>query len=685
MDTFQQTIPYDLNLNKILIVDDLQANRRLMAMMFHGTEFTVTDADGAAAAIEMARAELPFLIVSDVQMPDMDGYSLCEVIKSDPHTANIAVIFITAHHRSTDFMTKGLNIGADDYIYRPFKRAELLARVRVVARLKQAEAEARRQTRIAQRRNQDLTLLYQVGNALTSTLDTETVLGKTTQLAQKFLGAEVASLWLLDEAAQHLILTASSETSGVVTGYTLPIDQGIAGYVARTGEPYFSADAAEDAQHHGDLVAASSYQARSILCVPLRVAERVIGVIQALHSTPHRFSASDLQLFESVTSAVSIAVENARLFEEVHAFNQQLEQRVTQRTRQLEQEKDKTWAILANMADALIVIDVAKRVLIANVRAEEMLNFRLAEVIGRAIPADLLDSPLWRAIEDMARSEVPTLSTAVDMPDPFRLDSLLSVQAHSSKMRDASGQIEGTVIVLRDVTALKEVERMKARFMAGVTHELKTPLAVIRTHANNLNVYYRRLSRRKRKGLMLAIEKQVLILESLVGGILDLARLDAGISLTLQAVDLVPLVTQILEELQPLAERKALLLQWNPPRRALAVSVDVHQISRVIRNLVDNAIKYTAQGTVTVTVAPAELKQRAAVSFQVQDTGMGIPAESFDRIFERFYRVDPAHTIPGTGLGLSIVKEIVEAHGGEIHVSSVPGKGSTFSVTLLAG
>ncbi len=150
-------------------------------------------------------------------------------------------------------------------------------------------------------------------------------------------------------------------------------------------------------------------------------------------------------------------------------------------------------------------------------------------------------------------------------------------------------------------------------------------------------------------------------------------------------MDLVPLVTQILEELQPLAERKALLLQWNPPRRALAVSVDVHQISRVIRNLVDNAIKYTAQGTVTVTVAPAELKQRAAVSFQVQDTGMGIPAESFDRIFERFYRVDPAHTIPGTGLGLSIVKEIVEAHGGEIHVSSVPGKGSTFSVTLLAG
>lgn len=683
MNTLQHNIPYDLDLDKILIVDDLQPNRRLVTMMFRGTEFTIVEADGAADAIEKAHIEWPFLIISDVQMPEMDGYGLCEVIKNDPDTAHIAVIFVTAHHRSTDYMTRGLNIGADDYIYRPFKREELLARVRAVARLKLAEAEARRQTRIAQRRNKDLALLYQVGNALTSTLDTEMVLGKTTQLVQEFLGAEVASLWLLDDAGQNLVLTASSEVAEDDVVYTLPIDQGIAGYVARTGEAYFSADTSQDTLHHGDLVKTSDYQTRSILCVPLHLADWVIGVIQALHSEPGHFSVSDLQLFESVTSAVSIAVQNARLFEEVQVFNQQLEHKVAERTRQLEQEKEKTWAILANMADALIVIDPELRVLIANVVAEEMLNFRLAELLGRPIPEDLLDSPLWRAIEDMARSEELTMSQAVDMADPFKPDTLLSVQAHSSKMWDDMGQIGGTVIVVRDVTALKEVERMKARFMAGITHELKTPLAVIRTHANNFSTYYRRIPRRKRKDLMLAIDKQVLILEKLVGGILDLARLDAGLLLDMHPFNFVSLVGQIVDDLQPLAARKSLALQWASSAENFLVSGDAQQLARVIRNLVDNAIKYTFQGTVSVTIEPDELRHRAAVRFQVQDSGMGIPAEHLNRIFERFYRVDPSHTIPGTGLGLSIVKEIVEAHGGEMHVSSTLGQGSTFTVTLL--
>ncbi|HNT76341.1 MAG TPA: ATP-binding protein [Anaerolineae bacterium] len=674
--------PYDLDLDKILIVDDLPLNRRLMMLMFHDTEFTISEAADGEEAIAKSQAELPFLVITDVQMPVMDGYGLCEAIKQSPKTANIAVIYVTAHHRSTEYLAKGLNLGGDDYIYRPFQREELLARTRAIARLKRAEVEAWRQAQVAERRNQDLTLLYQVGNALTSTLDTQQVLHKTTQLVQQFLGAEIASLWLLDESGQQLILTASSEEgSERLTGYTLPVDQGIAGHVARTGEPYFSADVEEDEKHHPTFDDASPYRPRSILCVPLRVAGRVTGVIQALHQQPQCFSISDLQLFESVTSSVSIAVENARLFEEVRIFNQQLERMVIERTRQLEQEKERTWGILANMADALVVIDHNQNILIANVVAEDLLNFRLADMIGRPIPPDFLDNTLWRSLDAMARSPEQRSSAAVDLPNPVRPEEILSIQSRSSKILGESGQRD-TVVVLRDITALKEVERMKAQFMAGVTHELKTPLAVIRTHANNLTTYYRRLPDRKRKELIAAIEKQAHILERLVGEILDVARLDAGSTLQKQRLDVGQIVDQVITELRPLVEQKRLNLRWKKPPKPLFVSADLNRLERVVRNLVDNAIKYTPAGVIEVEVRTVLADGRPQIHLQVIDTGIGIPAEQLSRIFERFYRVDPAHTIPGAGLGLAIVKEIVEAHGGEIQVSSTPGKGSTFEVIL---
>lgn len=674
--------PYDLDLDKILIVDDLALNRRLMTLMFHDTEFTISEAESGEEAIAKAQAELPFLVITDVQMPEMDGYGVCEAIKKAPETANIAVIYVTAHHRSTEYLTKGLDLGGDDYLYRPFQREELLARTRAVARLKRAEVEAWRQARVAERRNQELTLMYQVGNALTATLDTQEVLHKTTRLVQQFLGAEVASIWLLDETGQQLILTASSEEGGEkLTGYTMSAEEGIAGHVARTGIPYFSADVQEDETHCPLAADTSTYCPRSILCVPLRVGGRVTGVIQALHQQPDCFSAGDLQLFESVTSSVSIAVENARLFEEVQAFNQQLEGMVVERTHQLEQEKERTWAILANMADGLVVIDNEQRILIANVVAEELLNFRLADVIEKPIPPEFLENALWRALDTMVHSPDLRSSAAVDLPDALHPEQVLSIQARSSKIRDEAGRAS-TIIVLRDVTALKEVERMKARFMAGVTHELKTPLAVIRTHTNNLTTYYRRLPDHKRKELIAAVEKQAHILERLVGEILDLARLDAGLTLQPQRLDVRQLIDQIVTELRPLAEQKHLTLRWKKPLFALSVNADPHQLERVVRNLVDNAIKYTAAGSVTVETLSTSSANHPEIHIQVIDTGIGIPPEQRTRIFERFYRVDPSHTIPGAGLGLAIVKEIVEAHGGEVHVNNGPEQGSVFEIVL---
>jgi two-component system phosphate regulon sensor histidine kinase PhoR len=427
-----------------------------------------------------------------------------------------------------------------------------------------------------------------------------------------------------------------------------------------------------------------THELGSMLCVPLRVKGQIMGVMQALHGNRGWFDQNHLRLFSSVASSVGIAIENAHLFGEVQDFSRHLEQMVTERTRELAEEKEKTEAILASMADGLLVVDAEKNILTANTVAEGMLDFRLSEWQGKSIGPAQLENSLWLCISDMADSAEPIITASVDMPSSEQTSAVLSIQAHSAKIQNEAGQVIGTVIVLRDITAIKEVERMKARFMAGVTHELKTPLSVIRLHAKNLLNYHARMSDQKRKELLGAVQAQVKLLEKLIENILELSRLDAGaIKIERAPLNLAALTEQVVADLAPLAEEKKIALAWQKPTIDTSILADSGQIERVIRNLIENAIKYSLTGgSVEVQNVFELIDERAFVSIRVTDTGIGIPLEHQLRIFDRFYRVDPSHTIPGTGLGLSIVKEIVNAYNGEVRLESMPGEGSTFIVTL---
>ena len=833
----------ELDLNRILIVDDQEMNRLYMQALFRDSEFELSVAASAQEALDKAHAERPFLILSDIQMPQMDGFELCRRIKADPRTQNAAVIFVTAHHRSATKVSEGLDMGADDYIFRPFEHRELLSRVQAVARLKRAEATARQQAQIVARRNQalqllnelamvvasspelgqifalsmeklsgmlnaealafllldrekqeanvhialsagqritatrpfplagqedaweiqervpsivadvlagsdstiqlttisclpmvspfqvvgavaiinrqggpltdadwmllhsavgiiavaienarllqsvqdqvaDLILLNEIGRALTSTLDLSQILERTTQLVQESLQAEAVSLWLLDEASQELVLTAlSGPLVPMAVGSRLSLDQGVVGHVARTGKSYF--DAGQSSQPSQRLDEAGGFVPGSIICVPVHSKDQTVGVIQALHRSPRQFDQNDLRWLFSVASSVGIAVENGRLFAAMQAFNQQLERMVAERTQQLAAEKDKTEAILASMADGLLVLDAQGTVVTVNAVAEEMLSCCLDDIRGHPPAPDQLATPLWRSIYTLAQSADETATAAVDVPDETQPGGVRSIQAHSARVYDENGTVAGTVIVLRDITALKQVERMKARFMAGITHELKTPLSIIQLHASNLQAYHDRLPAARRQDLLDAIQRQVRLLEQLVEDILTLTRLDAGERrLERQPVNIDLIARQVLTALEPLADRQSITLDYAPPDREAIVQASPRQIERLLRNLVDNAIKFTPSGGRVQVALSAQAGGQ--VQLQVADTGIGIPPEHQPHVFDRFYRVDTAHTIPGTGLGLAIVKEIVEALGGDVALESAPGRGSTFTVTLPA-
>jgi PAS domain S-box-containing protein len=839
-----------LDVNKILVVDDHELNRLYMETMFRRTEFAVSVASDGDEALDKARGELPFLILSDVQMPRMDGFELCRQLKADDRTKGAAVIFVTAHHRSSEKVSEGLDMGADDYIFRPFERRELLSRVRAVARLKRAEEEARRQAQTVARRNKelellnelavavassfdlkkifavclqelsqlleadaislllfdpeaqelavhfsvrgappvtltvdfrpegrltdqvvqdefppmmagllqdpanhldidvtpvpdaitcvpmisreatvgaisilgrgaqtyspadwvllksaagivaigvenarllqnvqqqvaDLALLNEIGKALTSTLDLEQILERTTLLVQQSIRADAVLLWLVDEADQELVLTACSGLRlGFAVGSRVPKERGLLGSVLEKGEPVVASDWSQDESQTDSGPERTDGAGGSMLCIPIQVKNQTIGVVQASHVKPSRFDQNDVRWLFAVASSVGIAIENARLFSQVQTFNRQLERKVSERTRELAEEKEKTEAILASMADGLLVLDAQNQVLTANAVAESMLDFRLGAVRGRPISVERLGDPLWQRINDMVNSEkFVSLSASVDVAHSAHAGGLLSIQALAARVRDESGAIIGTVIVLRDITAIKEMERIKARFMAGVTHELKTPLSIIRLHANNLQAYHQRLSAQKRDELLGSIQAQTELLGQLVEDILALSRLDAGEAKSdRQPVDLSQLIDEVVSDLRPLAQDNGVDLCWDAPDAEMIIVAERGQIKRMLRNLVDNGIKYTPRGGCVILSLAVQNENH--VKIKVRDTGIGIPPEHQVLIFDRFYRVDPSHTIPGTGLGLSIVKEIVNLHGGDIMLESAPGQGTVFTVVL---
>jgi signal transduction histidine kinase len=240
--------------------------------------------------------------------------------------------------------------------------------------------------------------------------------------------------------------------------------------------------------------------------------------------------------------------------------------------------------------------------------------------------------------------------------------------------------VHAMVCSLRDISALKEVERMKDAFVSNVSHELRTPITSIKLYLSLLE------SGRpdRRPGYMSVLASEADRMARLIDELLDISRIDAGrIELTLGPMRLAELVETALNHYLPQAQAKNLNLraELSPAPPALA---DSSQMSQVLNNLVTNAINYTSEGEVVILTGQAEREGRRYTTLTVRDTGQGIPEDELPHVFERFYRGEQVRQsgMRGTGLGLAIVKEIVDMHSGLIEIDSQVGVGTSVSVWL---
>jgi two-component system, OmpR family, phosphate regulon sensor histidine kinase PhoR len=329
-----------------------------------------------------------------------------------------------------------------------------------------------------------------------------------------------------------------------------------------------------------------------------------------------------------------------------------------------------------SMLEGLLLLDRNRKIYLANRAFKNLFGLKI-ELRGKTVMEALRVHELAELVE-RAEAEKQVLDYELKLPEL----SERWLQVNAAVITNSAGEREGTILVFHDLTRLKQLERTREEFVANVSHELRTPLSLIKGYVETLLDGARNEPVIAERFLKI-IERNTQRLDLLIQDLLTISALESErIKLNLQPMELRPLVEKIFTDLKPPAENKNVELVSQLPE--LIATADVNRLEQVLANLVDNAIKYgRAQGKVIV---GGKKLDDGKLEIFVQDDGPGIPAESLDRVFERFYRVDKARSRDqgGTGLGLSIVKHIVQAHGGEVWVKSELGKGATFFFTLPA-
>ncbi len=389
--------------------------------------------------------------------------------------------------------------------------------------------------------------------------------------------------------------------------------------------------------------------------------------IVQLQDTVQRWGSGDLQ--------ARVYLDHADPLDQLaHGMNRVAEA-LKERTEDLEQDKERLEAILTSMANGIIILNHGLTITLINQAAYPLMGIETRPALGRHLLEVIRDV----AIDDAVHRVTQTGDTETVLWSPHDiLDEVIEVTI--AALKQPSGGV-GAVLVARNVSSQKQVERMRQDFVANVSHELQTPLTIIRGFTETLQDHPDPDTARR---FIQLIHEESTRMSHLVDDLLVLSRMEHhSLPVQMGPVDLPMLIDSTLVKLASRAKAAELILDNQMPSYVPMVAGDAELLAEVFLNLVANAVQYTPAGGL-ITVKLASKAGDDLVGIAVQDTGIGIPAAELPRVFERFYRVDRARSRAsgGTGLGLAIVKHIMELHQGRIDVNSQVGQGSCFTVWL---
>jgi PAS domain S-box-containing protein len=508
--------------------------------------------------------------------------------------------------------------------------------------------------------------LLEISRAITAQLDLGEVLKRVLNASVVMLGGQAGWIALRDPRVGYRIRATVGLDSAKVPELNQKLRELIVGV-----EEGHAHEVAESTMKAMLGMLDTSGQLRQYVALPLIFAGEPLGLLVIFRSFPGSATSDDVQILQSFADQAAIAVHNAQLYEHI------------------DHERRRLGAILQHNADGVMILDANRRVLMFNRALERMTGWRSADAVGQ-LHDDVIQ---WKRREGSdlndalasgwpKRRDSDTPETLYAEGDLQRRDGMtLSVGITYAPLFTSEGQLANVVANVRDITHWRQAQEMQNVFISTISHELKTPVAIIKGYAGTLTREDANWNPETIKQGLEVIEDEADRLTALIENLLTASRLQADRAMRLDMADvrLDELAARAVERLKSQSAKHKFALDF--PSDFPPVQGDETRLRQVIDNLLGNAIKYSPEGG---KIEVGGVDRGSDVVVYVRDQGVGLTEADQEHVFDRFYRVDSAlsRKTQGTGLGLYLAKSIVEAHGGTIGVDSKPGQGSTFYFTI---
>jgi PAS domain S-box-containing protein len=512
--------------------------------------------------------------------------------------------------------------------------------------------------------------LLEISRAMTSRLDLPSLLELTLKSAVDLLRGEVGLIVLRDgddagSLAQGTLRVRASY--GLPTGLLRFFQPLWADLPGLRPSPLAGWHIPNLQMRLGVVASATGLALNQVVALPLLFEEKLLGAIYIFRAGGGAFSEGDRALLAAFADQAAIAVHNAELYQQVNDERQSLS------------------AIIDNSAEGVMILDAGGRIQVFNRALAHMTGWDADDALGRpaaeilalrdrqGVPMSLPTPPARRTSAAEARSHVEGEVVRRGGPP-------ITVGVTVTPLYDDEGRLARIILNVVDITRFRQAEELKSTFVSVVSHELKTPVALIKGYAETLRREDADWDRETMLESLAVIAEEADHLTHLIDSLLEASRIQAG-GLRLEPTDvhLPRLAEKVVDGLRTQTGIHRFELDF--PADFPPIWADPERLQEVLSNLVSNAVKYSPNGG---TVWVGGRVDGTGVTVYVADQGIGIPAEEQGRIFDRFHRVESGlhRSTEGTGLGLYLVKAIVEAHGGRVWVESAPGRGSIFMFTL---
>ncbi|NOK61489.1 MAG: DNA-binding response regulator, OmpR family, contains REC and winged-helix (wHTH) domain [Chloroflexi bacterium AL-W] len=658
-------------MEEILIIDD---SKQICSML---TDYILPDlgyrsvvSHTGRQGLNYLRGHTPDLVLLDLQLPDTSGLNLLRQFAQEGY--EVPVILMTAHG-SESIAVEAFRLGARNYLIKPFSDTEAKAVIDQALRERRLQREKDQLTRHLQKRVQELTVLGAIGRSVSSLLDQEELLVRIVEAGVYITRAEEGFLLLHDRHANELYLRAAKNLGEArAQKLRMPIEDTLAGQVIRTGKPIRL-----DRHNHGEVLKVKTgFLVRALIQVPLLVGNTVIGVLAVDNQQSERiFSENDQYLLSTLADYAAIAIENARLYEQI--------KRSEERYRDL----------FTNAHDLIFTLDQSLHILSINKIGPALVQRAEQDLLGKSI----LDFCTTDTLPIVKRHFANLLAGRTIQPFEMHVlrasDTMGILEVSARLARD--DETETIHCIARNLTErrrleeqLTQAEKLSAigQLVAGVAHELNNPLTsisgytqlilrdtnVLPTVRDDLEHIHKQAERAARIVQNLLVFAREHKPERRMINLNDVIRDTLSLRAYQLRVDNINVVSELDPNLAPTV-------------------ADPHQLQQVILNLLNNAhqaiVERNETGTITLRshgrsreASDGMSKTPVTIVCSVTDTGIGIPESELNRIFDPFYTTKPVGQ--GTGLGLSICFGIIQEHSGRIWAQSEAGVGTTVSIEL---